>query len=171
MSISSTLCGGTSRLSTPSGAMQLPFYLTRMVSPPAYCVSDIMTFQLPGGPSARSVPFAVVRLESRYALSPAALYRLRLAVVISAQGVPLPESPCFPFLFHPGAKYRAIQADAARYLFAVSCRMRLGSGGYWAASPFRISCRNPPSYIHVLSEPSFPRHLFPRSSMDLRHDK
>ena len=29
---------------------------------------------------------------------------------------------------------------------------------------------NPPSYLHVLPEPSFPRHLFPRSSMDLRRD-
>ena len=43
---------------------------------------------------------------------------------------PLPEGPCFPYLFHLGAEYRAIHADAARYLLAVSCRMRLGSRRY-----------------------------------------
>ena len=61
------------------------FYLTRTVSPPAYCVSDIMTCLVPGGPTAPAVPFAVLWLDSRYAISPAALLRLKLAVVISAQ--------------------------------------------------------------------------------------
>ena len=82
--------------------------------------------QVPGGPLGRTVQFALVWLESRYPLSPVALLRLKLAVVLSARGGPITEGPGFPNIFHPGAKNRAIQADAARYLFAVSCCLRLG---------------------------------------------
>ena len=85
----------------------------------------IMTCQVSGGPSARAVVFAVLRLETRHALSPAAWHRLKLVTVSSAHGVPLPESPGFQCIFYPGAQYRAFQADAARYLFTVSCHMRL----------------------------------------------
>ena len=86
MSTSYTLCGGTSRPSTLSGGNQLPSLLTKTVSPSDCYVSDIMTCQVTGGPSAWSVPFAVGWLETSSALSPAAWQRMRLAVVISAQG-------------------------------------------------------------------------------------
>ena len=59
-----------------------------------------MTRQVPGGPSAQAVAFAMLRLETKYALSSAAWHRLKLAALLSAHVVPLPESPDFQCLFN-----------------------------------------------------------------------
>ena len=83
-------------------------------------------FQLSVGPAARGVVSAMLRLVTRYALPPTAWHRLHLAAVISAHGVPITESPGFQRLFLLGAQYRAFHTIAARYVFTVSCGVRLG---------------------------------------------
>jgi hypothetical protein len=72
---------------------------TSTVSRSVFCVYGIMTCQLLGGTIARAVVFAVLQLETRYSLSPAAWHRLKFAAVLSAHGVPSLKAMAFNAYF------------------------------------------------------------------------